>query len=612
MACTIMIPSGPASHSDPLPITAVLPRLRTVLAQHGSAVLVAPPGAGKTTAVPLALLEEKWLAGRRILLLAPRRLAARTAARRMAAMLDQRVGRTVGYRVRLDSRVGPDTRVEVITEGVLTRMLQADPSLAGVGLVIFDEFHERSLDADLGLALCRDIQGVLNENLHLLVMSATLDPVAVTGLLDQAPLIRCDGRAFAVETRYAGRPANQPLERAVVNVIRCSVAAGEGSLLVFLPGAPEIRRVDRLLNEGGLPAGWSTAPLYGYLPRDRQDAAIAPPPPGRYKIVLATAIAETSLTIDGIAVVVDSGLQRAARFDPGRGMARLVTLPVSRASADQRRGRAGRVGPGICYRLWTEATHQTLPPYNRPEILDADLAGLALELATWGVKRPDTLGWLDSPPAAAFQAAGRLLMDLGALNTDGTISRHGRQMAELPLHPRLAHMLLMAKKASMGSLACRIAAILSERDPFHFGGRKRDADLRLRLAVLHPSRKGNASPINECILDRAATRRILTVAAMLQKRLGLTKTSPLTGDPGRVLGWAYPDRIAQRRLGAPGRFLLANGRGAYLDPADPLSASDYLVVAHLDGERRESCIFLAVATDRHTLTHLCHFFPENC
>ncbi|BBO91061.1 ATP-dependent helicase HrpB [Desulfosarcina ovata] len=596
-----MTPLSPPPIDSALAITAVLPRLKAALARHSAAVQVAPPGAGKTTAVPLALLEEEWLAGQRILLLAPRRLAARTAARRMAAMLGERVGRTVGYRVRLESRVGPDTRVEVVTEGVLTRMLQTDPSLAGVGLVIFDEFHERSLDADLGLALCRDIQGVLNETLRLLVMSATLDPVAVTGLLDQAPLIRCDGRAFAVETRYAGRPANRPLERRVVDVIRQSVAAGEGSLLVFLPGAPEIRRVDRLLNEGGLPAGWTTAPLYGYLPRDRQDAAIAPAPPGCYKIVLTTAIAETSLTIDGIAVVVDSGLQRAARFDPGSGMTRLVTLPVSRASADQRRGRAGRVGPGICYRLWTEATHQTLPPYNRPEILDADLAGLSLELAAWGVKTPDTLGWLDPPPAAAFQAASRLLMDLGALNKDGTISRHGRQMAELPLHPRLAHMLLMAKKESMGGLACRIAAILSERDPFHFGGRKRDADLRLRLAVLHPSGKGILPSIDECTLDAAATRRILTVAAMLQKRLGVTKTSPPTGDPGRVLGWAYPDRIAQRRAGTSGRFLLANGRGAYLNPSDPLSASDYLVVAHLDGERREARIFLAAATDRHTL-----------
>jgi ATP-dependent helicase HrpB len=337
--------------------------------------LVAPPGAGKTTAVPLALLDEAWLSGRRMLLLAPRRLAARAAAHRMAALMNETVGRTVGYRVRMESRVGPETRIEVITEGVLTRMLQHDPSLAGVGLVVFDEFHERSLDADLGLALCRDIQGVLNEDLRLLVMSATLDPAPVAALLGGAPLIRCGGRTFPVETRYVGRPPAHPVERAVAGVIRQSIAADEGNLLVFLPGAPEIRRVARFLDDADLPRGWIVAPLYGNLPRNRQDAAISPPPAGQHKIVLATSIAETSLTIQGIRVVVDSGQQRAPRFDPASGMTRLVTLPVSQASADQRRGRAGRLEPGICYRLWNEAAHPSLPPHNRPEILDTDLAG---------------------------------------------------------------------------------------------------------------------------------------------------------------------------------------------------------------------------------------------
>ena len=433
-----------------LPVAAVLERLRSAMRENPAAVLVAPPGAGKTTAVPLALLEEAWLSGQRLLLLAPRRLAARAAAHRMASLLGQPVGKTVGYRVRMESRVGPHTRIEVVTEGVLTRMLQSDPSLAGVGLVVFDEFHERSLDADLGLALCRDIQGVLNDDLRLLVMSATLDPAAVAALLDDAPLIRCDGRTYSVETRYVDRPAAQPVERAVAFTIRRSVAANEGNLLVFLPGAPEIRRVARLLEDGDLPRGWNVAPLYGNLPRERQDAAISPPPAGQHKIVLATSIAETSLTIEQIGVVVDSGLQRAPRFDPGSGMTRLVTLPVSRASADQRRGRAGRLGPGICYRLWNEAAHHTLVPYNRPEILDTDLAGLALELAAWGLEAPDALGWLDPPPTPAFAMARQLLLDLGALDDRGKITAHGRHMADLPLHPRLAHMILAARKAEMG------------------------------------------------------------------------------------------------------------------------------------------------------------------
>ena len=368
---------------------------------------------GKTTAVPLALLEEPWLSGRRMLLLAPRRLAARAAAHRMASMLNQPVGETVGYRVRMESRVGANTRIEVVTEGVLTRMLQRDPALTGVGLVIFDEFHERSLDADLGLAMCRDIQGVLNESLRLLVMSATLDPTPVAALLDEAPLIRCDGRTFPVETRYTGQTRARPVERAVTGIIRRSIAAEEGNLLVFLPGAAEIGRVARLLEGENLPSGWQVAPLYGNLPRSRQDEAIAPLPAGQHKVVLATSIAETSLTIEQIGVVVDSGLQRAPRFDPGSGMTRLVTLPVSRASADQRRGRAGRMGPGICYRLWHETAQETLLPHNRPEILDVDLAGLALELAVWGIDAPDALGWLDQPPAAAFAIARQLLFELG-------------------------------------------------------------------------------------------------------------------------------------------------------------------------------------------------------
>ncbi|WP_319407283.1 ATP-dependent helicase HrpB [uncultured Desulfosarcina sp.] len=584
-----------------LPVSSILGALKSALRDNPAAVLVAPPGAGKTTAVPLALLDENWLSGRRLLLLAPRRLAARTAAHRMASLLDEPVGETVGYRVRMESRVGPHTHIEVVTEGVLTRMLQGDPSLPGVGLVIFDEFHERSLDGDLGLALCCDIQGVLNENLRLLVMSATLDPAPVAALLDDAPLIRCDGRIFPVETRYVDRPATQPVERTVARVVRQSAARSEGNLLVFLPGAPEIRRVARLLEEGNLPRGWIIAPLYGNLSRERQDASISPPPADQHKVVLATSIAETSLTIEGIGVVVDSGLQRAPRFDPGSGMTRLVTLPVSQASADQRRGRAGRLGPGICYRIWSETAHPSLAPYNRPEILDTDLAALALELAAWGLNDPDSLRWLDPPPAAAFLQARRLLAELSALDHDGKITPHGRHMAALPVHPRLAHMILSARQEKMGLTACDIAAILSERDPLHFIGRERDADLRLRLDALNAYKAKRPFPIRGCTVDSSAMRHILKVSAVLQQRLGINKKTNGASEPGRLLAWAYPDRIGRQRPGTPGRFLLSGGRGAFFDPPEPLGASEYIVAAHLDGDRREARIFTAAATDKERL-----------
>jgi len=592
---------APTSPAERLPIHEVLKDLVKTLKDASCALLAAPPGAGKTTVVPLALLEESWLAGRRILLLAPRRLAARAAARRMAASLGQKTGQTVGYRVRMESRIGEQTRIEVVTEGVLTRMLQSDPALTGVGLVIFDEFHERSLDADLGLTLCRDVQGVLNEDLRLLVMSATLDPGPVAALLDGAPVIRCDGRMFPVETRYCVRPAAQPLERAMAGVIRQSAHAGEGDILAFLPGAAEIRRTVRLLEAAELPGDWIIAPLYGTLPRDRQDAAILPPPEGRHKIVLATSIAETSLTIEGIRVVVDGGLQRAPRFDPGSGMTRLVTLPVSRASADQRRGRAGRLGPGICYRLWREADTPALAAHSRPEILDADLAALALELSVWGVDDPAALDWLDPPPAAAFARARALLADLEALDGSGKITAHGRRMAELPLHPRLAHMVLSAMDANMGQTACDLAAILSERDPIHFTGRWRDADLRLRLEAIGAYREKKRFHLHDGTIDPAAVRRILKVSAVLRRRMGVKRLPDEETRPGRLLAWAYPDRIARHRSGSPGRFLLSNGRGAFLDPSEPLSASAFTVAPRLDGDRREARIFLAAAVEKEDL-----------
>jgi len=584
-----------------LPVAAVLEALEAALDRHANAVLVAPPGAGKTTAVPLALLQAQWLAGRRILLLAPRRLAARAAAYRMAALLAEPVGHTVGYRIRLESRVGPRTRIEVVTEGVLTRMLQSDPGLAGVGIVIFDEFHERSLEADLGLALCREVQGVFNESLRLLVMSATLDPAPVTTLLSHAPLIRCQGRSYPVETRYVPPPTYKSIERAVADILLRSAGADEGNILAFLPGAPEIRRVVRMLADAGLPDHWAVAPLYGNLTRARQDAAIAPPDAGRRKIVLSTSIAETSLTIEQIRVVVDSGLQRAPRFDPRTAMTGLVTLPVSRASADQRRGRAGRLAPGICYRLWSPGQHAALAEHNRPEILDTDLTGLALELAQWGVASPDALGWLNPPPKAAYEQAKALLTDLGALDDKGKITAHGRRMGALSLHPRLAHMILAARQEDMGAAACDLAAILSERDPLHFAGHQRDADLHLRMEALQAFRGHKPFSLADGVVDAGAMRRILSVTSMLQQRLNLKSGQSRQPDAGRMLAWAYPDRIACRRPDSPARYVMTNGRGAYFDPPEPLTAHDFLVVAGLDGDRRDARIFMAAAYARDTL-----------
>lgn len=580
---------------DHLPVAARFQDLHGALGAHRSAVLQAPPGAGKTTAVPLALLAADWLGGGRILVLEPRRLAARAAAARMADLLQEPVGHTVGYRVRMDSRVGPANRIEVVTEGVLIRMLQSDPTLAGTGLVVFDEFHERSLEADLALALCRDVQGVLNGNLRLLVMSATLAAAPVAALLGHAPILDCHGASFPVETRYCGRRPEETVEGAVAATVLQAAAENHGSILVFLPGAAEIRRTAQRLAAAALGARWTIMPLYGNLSLEMQQRAILPSPQGGRKIVLATSIAETSLTIDGIRVVVDSGLSRVPRFDPGSGLTRLVTLPVTRASADQRRGRAGRTAPGICYRLWSREQHAGLVPHPRPAIQEADLASLVLELALWGVRDPASLQWLDPPPEAACRQARNLLSDLGALDVEGRITAQGRTMAQLPLHPRLAHMILMAATLAEKALACDLAALLSERDIVGFGPGEGDVDLGLRLAVLAAFRReGRFRPGDEGV-DRSACRRVLKVAGNLRQRLGIPDREPAVESAGRLLAWAYPDRIAQRRQGQPGRFLLSGGRGAFLDPAQPLAAEDYLVAAELDGDRRNARVFLAAA-----------------
>ena len=558
-----------------LPIAAALPEMLRVLASGSNAVLQAPPGAGKTTGVPLALLDAAWLSGAKILMLEPRRLAARAAARRMAALLGQSVGETIGYRIRLESRIGPQTRIEVVTDGIFTRMIQDDPALDGVGAVLFDEFHERRLDSDLGLALALDSQAALRPELRLIAMSATLDAGPVAALM-AAETITSFGRAYPVALRYLAQPATGKLIPAVTEAILQALDE-PGGILVFLPGGGEIRRVERALAERRLPAGTDVLPLFGDLGAAAQDLALAPPPPGRRKIVLATSIAETSLTIDGVRQIVDAGLARSSRFDPRTGMTRLETQRVTQAAAEQRAGRAGRTSPGLCWRLWPEAAHKALALRPEPEIATADLAPLVLELAAWGCTDPVDLRLLDPPSPPAFAAARRLLHSLGALEADGRITGRGRRMTALGLAPRLAHMVLEAVAQGDGPLACAVAAIVSERD---LAGAARDADLRSRLELLE--RPGS----NE------AARRAREVAKRLarQARIAWQPVSPVRA--GAVLALAYPDRIGQRRA-EPGRFRLSGGQGAFLPESDPLAAAPLLVVADLDGQMPDSRIWLA-------------------
>ncbi|MBI2236832.1 MAG: ATP-dependent helicase HrpB [Magnetospirillum sp.] len=580
---------------DALPIDPVLPAIRRALAVAGALVLQAPPGAGKTTRVPLALLSEPWAAQGRIIMLEPRRLAARAAAARMAHTLGEEAGGTVGYRVRFDSKVSARTRIEVVTEGILTRMLQDDPSLPGVSALLFDEFHERSLHADLGLALAIEARASLRDDLRLAVMSATLDGGPVAALLGGAPVVTSEGRAFAVETRFlAPRPEPRRFAGEVAAAVVRALDDESGDILVFLPGQGEIRRVEALLAEHPAAEGVVLAPLYGDLPQEAQDRAIRPARDGRRRVVLATAIAETSLTIEGVRVVVDAGQMRAARFDPSSGMTRLVTLPVSRASADQRRGRAGRLGPGVCYRLWSEAEDRALPAFTVPEILEADLAPLALDLAQWGVADPASLAWLDPPPAAALAQARELLGELDALDRGGRITAHGRAMARLAMHPRLAHMALKARDLGWGGLAAELAALLEERDVLKAGRGNRDGDLRLRIEAIRTG-EGHGLPI-----DRGALARVRQAAKEWRRRLGV-KAGEQEGTPADVallVAFAYPDRIARRRPGGEPRYQLTGGRGAVFAEREPLSAEDWLAVAELDGDRREARIFLAAPLTR--------------
>ena len=577
-----------------LPIGAALPALKDALERRGAAVLEAPPGAGKTTLVPLALLDASWLAGKKIVMLEPRRLAARAAARRMAQMLGEEVGATVGFRTRLETRVSARTRIEVITEGILPRMLQGDAALEDVGIVIFDEYHERSLDADLGLALTLETRRYLREDLRLLVMSATLDGARTAALID-APRVASEGRSFPVALRYLDRPSAQDFAKAMTRAIARALADDDGSILVFLPGGAEIRRVERLL--GGLGDDAIVAPLYGDLPPAAQDQAIAPAPQDQRKIVLATSIAETSLTIEGIRIVIDGGLARGPRFDPASGLTRLVTTRVSQAAATQRAGRAGRLAPGIAYRLWPEREQAQLQPYAPPEIREADLAPLLLTLAAAGASDPATLAWLDPPPAAALAQARTLLIGLGALDEAGRITAEGQAMAALPLHPRLAHMTLRAKARGQGRLAAAIAALLMERDVLRAAPQGRDADLRLRVELLS---ERNAAPDLPpgLSLDRGGLQRARDAARQIARQLGASGDESIdAAESGGLLALAYPDRLARSR-GAIGQFRLASGGGAELPAGDPLAREEFLAIAELDGERSVARIFLAAPLTR--------------
>ena len=558
----------------PFPITDALPELLQALKSSRRAVLQAPPGAGKTTLVPLALLQAQLVPGR-IVMLEPRRLAARAAAERMAQTLGEKVGQTVGYRVRGDARCGPATRIEVVTEGILTRMIQHDAGLAGVGAVIFDEFHERSLNADLGLALCLEIAGALRDDLHLLVMSATLDAAPVAQMMD-APIITSQGRSFAVDLHWldAPLPRTARLEQATADLVVQALAETEGGVLVFLPGEGEIRRTEALLRPR-LGAGISLHPLFGAMDFAAQRAAIAPASQGR-KVVLATSIAETSLTIEDVRVVVDAGRARRARFDPGAGMARLVTERVTKAEATQRAGRAGRVAPGRCYRLWTRGEEGALQAFPPAEIEVADLAGLALELALWGAA-PSDLAFVSPPNPGAFAEAQELLKLLGALDGTGHITAHGRRLAALPLHPRLGHMLETA-----GQQAAPLAALLAERDPLARGA---PVDLSLRLeALADPARYART---------RAHPAHAPTLERLRQEARRLSKDTPKTQTPlsaAEMAVLAYPDRVGLRRKGEAPRYVLSGGKGAVLDLADPLAGARLLVVTDTDGDPREARI----------------------
>jgi len=582
-----------------LPIDAILPELIDTLTTATEAVLEAPPGAGKTTGVPLACLKAPWLSDRKILMLEPRRLAARAAAERLASLLGEQAGETVGYRMRMDSRVSANTRIEVVTEGILTRMLQDDPSLEGIGLVIFDEFHERSLDADLGLALTLQGRALLRDEedpLRVLVMSATLDGGAIAALLGDAPIVRSEGRAWPVDIEY-GSPwqPDQPLENRVCTTVMQALAEQSGSLLVFLPGQREIQRVHKQLSEQlDGQSDIQLCPLFGNLSLTEQRRAIEPASAPQRKVVLATNIAETSLTIEGIRVVIDSGLCREAVFDPNTAMTRLHTRRISRAASTQRAGRAGRMEPGVCYRLWSETQQQQLAAFTSPEMLQADLTPLTLQLIRWGASSPDELDWLDCPPQASWQQSCELLERLGAVKASSSgyqLTAHGEQLCRLPVHPRLAHMIVRGSELGLATQACALAALLAERDPLQ----ERQCDISRRLEWLKGER--HCSRQQKPLLQRI--RQQQQRLEKLCRAIDIIDAVPQPSDPrwqAVLIALAWPDRIAQRRNS---RWQLSNGRAARLHEGDPLARSEWLAVAQLGGTGgiREDQIWLAVELD---------------
>jgi ATP-dependent helicase HrpB len=617
-------PGDGAGREHPLALA-----LRAAFGRHRDAVLQAPTGAGKSTLVPLALLQEDFVDGRKILMLEPRRLAARAVAARMASLLGERVGDTVGYRMRLDTRVSRATRIEVVTEGVLTRLLQEDPALEQVACLIFDEYHERSLAADLGLAFALDARRELGASFRVLIMSATLDGERVATLLGDAEVVSVPGRAYPVQLRYLGRalPLLPPVrgatfagtespERLVASAVRLALDESSGDVLVFLPGAGEIRRVETLLLEARLPADVTLMPLYGDMSAASQDAVLAPAAAGGRKVVLATNIAETSLTIPGVTAVVDSGLVRRSHFDPATGMSRLEVSRISRAASEQRAGRAGRVAPGICYRLWSEGAHASLASATTPEILEADLAPLALELARWGAHDAARLQWLDAPPAAALQQARELLLRLDALNAQGRMTAAGRDMARLPVHPRLAHMLLAAGSLDAVDLAAQLAALLSERDVLRSGAGQgqRDPDIRSRLDLLRGALGAEGG--DRHLLERVQSgARALAAAARALPGAPRTSRKPVAATElaGALLALAFPDRIGQRREGSDGRYLLANGRGAAFAGTVSLAREEFIVAVQLDDREREARIDLAAPLSRALLEQLfeAHIITED-
>ena len=572
------------SFSQKLPIDVVLEKLAMEFSEVNNIVLSAPPGAGKTTRIPIAILASEWMARKKIIMLEPRRLAARRAAEYMAAHLGEKVGQTVGYRIRGEAVISKHTRIEVVTEGILARLLQHEPELPNVAVVIFDEFHERSIHADLGLAMTLDVQEHLRPDIRILVMSATLDGLAIAKLLGDARMIESKGQSFPVTTYYARFTSEKTIEARIVDAILRALDEQEGDLLVFLPGRREIRRVENLLWEKRLPEDVLIHSLYGDASYQQQSAALSPAPSGKRKVILSTSVAETSLTIDGVCVVIDSGLARISQFDVRRGMSGLVTVPVSKAVADQRRGRAGRQQPGVCYRLWMETEHGMLSQYPQPEIKTADLAPLTLDLARWGTQDGANLRFLDPPPAAHLAQANALLKNLGATDQTGKLTSHGKAISELPIHPRLAHMILRGKELGFGSLACDVSALLEERDLLA-GKKDSDIDLASRLHILYQQRAGDESVRNRISFQ---SKRLKQLAGIRNESQEIEESAP-----GILLALAYPDRIARRCEQKNSRYQMTSGTTAVLPSGSLLTREEFLAIGEVDGIGVEVRVYLA-------------------